>query len=404
MSKEKWSEENVLESWKAFWSTIERTKGPIDLRKPQTKPLRVVFNASLDSPVVYDERALKDVVDLLMLNPHIADNFAQRTVGEKIAARTIQNWTPTACFSEKTAKTLISELVKSEPEKMIVYMPVYGISIPAGQRLSVGPYSFLARDIFDSLGLSNINIRKGQPLVSTSVLACDPDKAREKAIAEFQWLENAARLFIDYKMNDFGITTFSFSHVENSIVTDAECQHKWASSHLKGAPGLTSVMDLFGAGSFLHQVVSTLGGASRNLSEYQKRIRHAIYLGGLAVHESVASVSFFLGVSALETLFQVETDKYVSSSIAQQIVESFCFLMVDKKNRRATFEEMRPFYKKRSAIGHGGWTEVTDQDARLVRNYLRHAIGSLLTDPKLSKIKTAQDLSEMIKDIKFGKK
>ena len=191
MSKEKWSEKKALESWKAFWSTIEQTKEPIDFRKPQPKPLRVVFNASLDSPVVYDERALKDVVDLLMLNPHIADNFAQRTIGEKIAARTIQNWTPTACFSEKTARALISELVKSEPKEMIVYMPVYGISIPAGLRLSVGPYTFLARDIFDSLGLSNINIRKGQPLVSTSVLACDSDKAREIAIAEFQWLENA---------------------------------------------------------------------------------------------------------------------------------------------------------------------------------------------------------------------
>ena len=404
MSKPEWSEKKVLESWEAFWATIERTEKLFDPRKHQTKPLRMVFKASLGAPIVFDVKTLKNVVESLMVNPHIADNFAQKTVEDKVVERTIQKWTPTACFSEKAARTLISELLNAQPEEMIVYMPVYGISIPAGRRLSVGPFTFLARDVFDSLAFPNGNIRKGQPIVSVSVFACDPNKASEKAIENYQWLENAARLFIDFEMTDFGITSFDYSHVENSIVAQPNGRLKRASSQLKGAPRLIPIMDLFGTGSFLRQVVSTFGGSACNLSEYQKRIKHAIYLGGLAVHENVASVSCFLGVSALEALFQAETDKYVSPSIAQQIVESFCFLMVDDEHRRATFEEMRSFYGKRSAIAHGGSKEITDRDARLVRNYLRHAIGKLLTDPNLSKIHNVKDIAEMIKDRKFGKK
>lgn len=411
MDKVQWSEKKTVELLRKFCSTIENSE---NLQGQQKKTWRRVIKKELDVTAFFDKDALNDVVDLLMANHHISTNYGRAAIEGIVAEKMIESYSRNECSGEEAAKTLVNELLNSHPIEMLVYMPVYGIAIPPNQLLSVGRFTFIASDAFDSLGIKELapqwivhvkdNVWKGQAHVSVSVFACDPHKAHEKAIEEFQWLESAVRLFTDSELNDFGITSYHFSHVENTIVTQSDGQLRETSSQLKGASCLIPLMDLFGPKFILHRIVSTLGGSSDNLSEYQKRIKQAIALGGLAVHESFAPVSFFLGVSALEALFQVETDKHLSSSIAQQIVEAFCLLMVDEKRRRATFEKMGTFYKKRSAIAHGGSMVILDQDARLVREYLRYAIIKLLTDPNLSQIKTAKEISDLIKDIKFGKK
>jgi len=129
-----------------------------------------------------------------------------------------------------------------------------------------------------------------------------------------------------------------------------------------------------------------------------------VYLGGLSVHEKVPEVSYFLGVSAFEALFQKETDKYVNPSIAQQIIESFCYLVADESHRRNVFETMRPFYGKRSAFAHGGKTIVSTGDLDLLRAYLRAAILKLIDDPELSRLKTIDEVAALICDKKFGAK
>lgn len=411
MDKVQWSEKKALELLKKFGSTIENS---LSLQGQPQKALRKVSKNGVDVTVSFNNDALNGVIDLLLANHDISNKHSRASIREIVADAMVETFARKNRSCEEVAKALVNELVNSRPTEMIVYMPVYGIAIPRGQRLSVGTFTFIAGDAFDSLGIKNKtsglivhvkdNVWKGQAHVSVSVFACDPHKAREKAIEEFQWLENAGRLFTDSELNHFCITSYHFSHIENTIVTQSDGQLREASSQVKGASCLIPLRDMFGTQSILYRIVSTLEDPSNDLSEYQKRTKQAIALGGLAVHESFAPVSFFLGVSALEALFQVETDKHISSSIAQQIVEAFCLLMVDEKCRRATFEEMGTFYKKRSAIAHGGSKIILDQDARLVRKYLRHAIIKLFTDPKLSQIKTAKEISDLIKDVKFGKK
>lgn len=387
----------------AFYNTIE----------PATDPT-VMFKKSWQSvdggSVFYEQKTLVAAIECLLEDKTIGANYSQHALSQLIATRL------TAVFAKEPDQIrtridgLLSELSKKAPETMNVFMSIQGMSLL--QRMKIGEFEFVPAKQFDKLGLQyphenmkayvKKNMWKRQNHVMVSVAACDPGKAKEKAYSEFQWLENAIRLFIGSDCCDVGITSFKGSSVENSLVTAADGSVRSTSSSLKGPRIKLPFAKAFASNTPFYRVIDKLGRKQNRLTELQKRIRHAVYLGGLSAHETVPEVAYFLCVSAFETLFQVETDKYVNSSIAQQIVESFCFLIADEDKRLKTFEQMRPFYRKRSAIVHGGKIKVSKKDVELVQVYLRAAVIKLIDDPILSKLKTPEALAELVRDKKFG--
>jgi hypothetical protein len=387
----------------AFYNTIE----------PATDPT-VMFKKSWQSvdggSVFYEQKTLVAAIECLLEDKTIGANYSQHALSQLIATRL------TAVFAKEPDQIrtridgLLSELSKKAPETMNVFMSIQGVSF--SQRMKIGEFEFIPAKDFDRLGLqfphdnmkSHVkkNMWKNQSHVMVSVSACEPGKAKEKAYAEFQWLENAIRLFIGFDHCDVGISSFRGSSIENSLVTAADGSLRGTSSSLKGAFIPFPLEEALAPGSPFYCVIDKLGRKQNELTELQRRIRHAVYLGGLSVCETVPEIAYFLCVSAFETLFHAETDKYVSPSIAQQIVETFCFLIADEDKRRKTFEQMRPFYGKRSAVAHGGKTKVTHKDIRLVQAYLRGAVLKLVNDPTLSTLKTMDDISNLVRDRKFG--
>lgn len=65
---------------------------------------------------------------------------------------------------------------------------------------------------------------------------------------------------------------------------------------------------------------------------------------------------------------------------------------------------MKPFYRKRSAVAHGGRAEVTVEDVQLVRSYLRAAILKMIDDSKLSLFKSIDEVTSLVQELKFGSK
>ena len=404
----KWSKRAAVEDLLAFYRTVEPTADENEMKE---KKWRGVCVDGAIAYAFYGEEELARAVAVFMTNTSVADRYLPNAVESRIADYLIEHKIKKLGDPRDAVDGLVEEIIATKPDELRVYMPVYGIDVPSGGVYPVGDFLFIPHDGYDALNLKTIivaDIRNRMwedlPHVAVTVLANDPSKAREKALREFQWFENAVRLFIDSDFYDFGITSYNFSRVENALVATKDGHVRGASSQLKGSPHLLSFERVFDPQKILYKVVSAIGKRSENLTTYQRRIRHAIYLGGLSVHETVLPISYFLGVSALETLFQPDTDKYVSPSIAQQIVEAFCYLVVDEKQRRQTFEEMRSFYKRRSVVAHGGETDLSRRDVLLVRAYLRAAIPKLLFDPVLSQIRTPQDLAEHIKNVKFGKR
>ena len=395
----------------AFYETIERTVEDPTTTSKTWRRLWMGKDKEMEM-VFYAQDALNAAVDSLLQNKIVDDNYTHKALSDLVADRLgIVYITFSEIFAEKI-EALVDELVTKKPELMNVYMAIHGVSVQ--QRTRIGAFDFIPNKDYCNLGVKcftpqmedNIkdNVWQNQDHVMVSVLACESVKAREKAYAEFQWLESAARLFVDSDFYDIGITSFNYSHVENSLVTAEDGSMRGSSSSLKGSPVPLPFAKVFTTGNFLYRVVDRLGRKNDELSQYQQKIKHAVYLGGLSVRETEPNVAYFLCVAAMEALFQTDTSKYVSPSIAQQIVEAFCYLIADEKHRRGMFEQMRTFYGKRSAFAHGGAADVTVEDVQLVRSYLRAAILKMIDDPVLMKLKSPDEVAARIRDIKFGMK
>lgn len=406
-----WNKVEALKSLTAFYETMERT---VEDPTSTTKTWRRLWmgkDKEMET-VYYAEDKLGVAVDCLLQNKAVDDNYTSKELASFIAERLGVDFISSANSPKEKVETLVDELVNKKPERMNVYMAIHGLAVQ--QRTSIGEFDFIPAKDYSSLGVkcshpqmeTNIKERmwQNQDHVMISVEACEPAKAREKAYAEFQWLESAARLFVDSDFYDIGITSFNYSHVENSLVTTEDGQMRGTSASLKGSPVPLPFAHVFAPGNCLCRVVDRLGRQERELTQLQQKLRHAVYLGGLSVRETTPGVAYFLCVSAMEALFQVDTSKYVSPSIAQQIVEAFCYLIADMAKRRDVFEQMRSFYGKRSAFAHGGKSEVTVEEVQLVRAYLRAAILKMIDDPILSSLRSLEDVAARVRDIKFGKK
>lgn len=345
----------------AFYETIERTVEDPTTTSKTWRRLWMGKDKEMET-VFYAQDALNAAVDSLLQNKIVDDNYTHKALSDLVADRLgIVYITFSEIFAAKI-EALVDELITKKPELMNVYMAIHGVSVQ--QRTRIGAFDFIPNKDYCNLGVKcfspqmedNIkdNVWQNQDHVMVSVLACESVKAREKAYAEFQWLESAARLFVDSDFYDIGITSFNYSHVENSLVTAEDGTMRGSSSSLKGSPVPLPFAKVFTTGNVLYRVVDRLGRKNDELSQYQQKIKHAVYLGGLSVRETEPNVAYFLCVAAMEALFQTDTSKYVSPSIAQQIVEAFCYLIADEKHRRGMFEQMRTFYGKRSAFAHGG--------------------------------------------------
>ena len=408
-SKNKWSKREAIEKLLSFYATIEFKGGEEDLLK---KPWRRVIRNEVDVSAYYEGHELNVALNVLMCNPDVADNYARNAVESYFAEEMILLKYRKEHAVETAIEELVEKFVSILPVEMNVYMKVYGAEVKEIEH--VGAFTFVPANKFEALGISGIpeayiqNIKdkiwENSPHVSVAVKACDANKAKVKAWEEFQWLENAIRLFLGSSFYDFGITSFNFSRVENAIVVQNGGHLKGTSSHLKGAPMPFDLRKMFESNSPIRKMVEILGKDEMLLNPIQRRLRHLVYLGGMAAHETTLAMAYFLGVSALETFFKNDTDRYVSASLAQQIVESVCFLVADEDKRRAVFEEMRPFYKNRSAFAHGGQKDIEQNDVRRVLEYLRIVVLKFLTDPILSKLQSAEEMAELVRTRKFGAK
>ena len=306
----------------------------------------------------------------------------------------------------------LEDIYAAEPVEYEICMPVYGVSIASGTSLDIGKYSFMHADYLMKNKfpqIKGIDTIVGQCrfchtecFVCINVCACEQAKARELALSEFKWIENAIRFSTPNKIYGAGITNYEVKRTEFMVVARKNRDSTSISSSLKGPIFQIKIEELAKTEDF-RCMIEVLGNPDIQLTEMQKRVKYAIYLCGLSTQTLDLPVSYFLCVAALESLFCKQEDPYVSPSVAQQIIESICFLLIDKDKRRQCFDDMRTLYHNRSAIAHGGKKELTEEDVMKVRLYLIFAVDKFLMDNTLSKIKTISDLQKLVKDIKFGK-
>jgi DNA segregation ATPase FtsK/SpoIIIE-like protein len=117
--------------------------------------------------------------------------------------------------------------------------------------------------------------------VCISVSTCDATKAEELALAQFKWIENAIRCFLYGKMYNAGITNCKAKWIERVIVAIKGSETAGLSSSLRGPLFPFKIEEIVHTKEFV-RMISLLGDPNSQLTEVQKRIRHAIYLCGLS--------------------------------------------------------------------------------------------------------------------------
>jgi len=368
----------------------------------------------IDGEKVYgkiDEQKLARAVEYILVNGKVDKRRNNSSVRDKIVQLLYEQKKHNSQHVRESIESLFKALLAEKPSKWEVYMPIYGISIDDKTIIGKGDFSFMSADWIENIhiphlyGLDEDDIKsKIWPKcahVGAIVCANDGEKAREIAAQKFEWLQNAMRFFIDDKAYRIGITNFDFGYAENSLAIQSDGVAASMSSSLKGTIQLLPIKKLLELRPF-DVMLSMLGDSNRQLTDMQRRVKHAIYLGGMSSQVESMSLAYFLCVSALEALFQHNGNQYVNPSIAQQIIEAFCYLIVAPEERRKCADELQSSYGKRSAIAHGASKELSESEVQKMRSYLRIAVCKLLMDAELSKIKTTEELLSIVKHRKFG--
>lgn len=408
-----WNKDRATELIAAFYKSVEITADSDAVRNASGRGWRRVLKQSDESVTAYvDCEELAHAVDYMMLCKHVTDNFTRPTVESTLADACIlrkakNDKVPAAFFEDAQAR-----FSRAIPVPINVYMTVYGAVIM--ERFKVGRFEFIPGDQFDTLELESVPVEMrahikeqlwcNQGHVCVTIPACDGSKARELAWPEFQWLECVIRSFIDVNVYDFGITSFDFGWAHNTLAISQGGSFANFQSKQFGCITSFDLYELLNKNSALRLIIENLGAGQSELTTFRKKMRHAIFLDGLSRKQADPSVAYFLCVAALEAMFTVQEKQFVSPGLAQQILEAMCMLVAAPERRRKLFEAMQDAYGKRSAFAHGAAKKINSEELRWMQKLVRDAIIKMLTDPVLSKVKDPKEISELLKDIKFGKR
>ncbi len=359
-----------------------------------------------------NRKKLEKTINGLVSNQIIGSKWsADSLLNKLINALSVNKINRVGNVKQEVTKFL-EDIYAAEPVEYEICMPVYGVSIANGTCLDIGKYSFVHADYlmknkFPKMAGVDTLVEQSRGchtecFVCINVSACEQEKAKELALSEFKWIENAIRFSMPNKIYGAGITSYDVKWTEWMVVAIKNSDSASFSTSLRGPLSPIKIEELVKREDF-KRMIEVLANPDTQLTEMQKRVKYAIYLCGLSMQTLDLSVSYFLCVAAMEALFCKQENPYVSPSIAQQIIESFCYLLVEEDKRRQCFEDMQDLYRNRSAVAHGGEKSLTEEDVWQARMYLMFSVDMLLMDERLSKITTITGLRELVKDIKFGK-
>jgi hypothetical protein len=133
-----------------------------------------------------------------------------------------------------------------------------------------------------------------------------------------------------------------------------------------------------------------------------QKILLAVDWVGQSIAEKVSSSAFIKAAIALEVLFTPEKGSF-APSIVFQITENVTLLLGKDEESRARGErEFKRLYDIRSSIAHAGKTDVERTDLVSIQEMARQVIFKLLTAPSVKDCATPDELSKVLKKLKYS--
>jgi len=137
---------------------------------------------------------------------------------------------------------------------------------------------------------------------------------------------------------------------------------------------------------------------NKNISKMEIRILNAsIAIGESALSKNIKNSIIYTSM-AFEILFSFDESSLFQKSIGDRLADTFAFIVAkDKDTRLNTIKAVKEFYRLRSALVHGGDTNINN-DYIVFNMYLRAVINELLNNEKYINVKKIDDLYSMVKE------
>lgn len=238
-------------------------------------------------------------------------------------------------------------------------------------------------------------------LIRCSVEARDEVIALELADARFEQFENAVHCMLG--PDSFFAPTIFGSPDPISKKTIVMSKANWSSSI--GTDSLAKDLDVDDP-YFMHsdagfdKIWANLGAPAP--TKLMQKVLLAVDWVGQSIAEKVSSSAFIKAAIALEVLFTPEKGNF-APSIVYQITENVTLLLGKDEESRANGErEFKRLYEIRSSIAHAGKTDVERGDLHSIQEMARQVIFKLLTAPSVKDCATPEELSKVLKKLKYS--
>ena len=141
-----------------------------------------------------------------------------------------------------------------------------------------------------------------------------------------------------------------------------------------------------------------------NRSDKENRILNAILWVGKAHIETDNKIYFLELCFAIESILQVDTDKFINPSITYAISTSCAMIIADRfEDRQLVVKKLKELYRKRSNIAHGKTVEVSNSDCELLFKYVAYLLDDLSNKEKWQKFTSMKELLQEVENQKLGK-
>ena len=145
--------------------------------------------------------------------------------------------------------------------------------------------------------------------------------------------------------------------------------------------------------------------AKKNRSDKENRILNAVLWVGKAHIELDNKIYFLELCFALESLLQVDTDKFINPSISYSISSNCAMIIADKyEDRKKVANKLKKLYSLRSQIAHGKKAEVSNEECEQMFLYITYLLEDLTSNEKWANYSSMQQLLQEVENEKLGKK
>ena len=144
--------------------------------------------------------------------------------------------------------------------------------------------------------------------------------------------------------------------------------------------------------------------AKKNKTDKESRILNAVLWIGKAHTELDNKIYFIELCFALESLLQVDTDKFINPSITYSISSNCAMIIADEyDDRKKVLDKLKKLYSLRSKIAHGKNSNVSDLDCEQLFAYISYLLDDLVNKEKWRNYSSMSDLMQEIENEKLGK-